>query len=466
MLKHIEKIGKHGQSIYCIVDERGMEQGPFEEKSGGLTTKGYYKDGKMDGPINLRSTDGTVNKDYVYRDGMALSGQEAEDYLQVWKKKRAAENEQRREQERLQPGVTLLTEEQIWGDENGDGQLEVIKKYGTAATLTDLAILLGGSMTTKGTRDGRTSEGDLGCSYYTTSPYEGDHAVCTVSIDGAKNACIPSTYYDSVRPVLPPVDTANLLSMSQRKGINDVDIVEYGSYPQTVADKETADKLEAALKEEKLSTTGKTYMFDSGIFEEYQYGNKKYVCVTGDPGDKTNQLSSGEIAEKKPYWVRVEPIEWLVDKSGFWVAKKALLSGITFSYHRKYDGDFSKTNMRKYLNNHFAKEMAPSEKDIKRAKMLKGLSEKLAEFSDLEQVKKTITPASTPERTETLARIVRIRREKAILSAAAQRAHKEGDEKAIQEIVKMAKPYAAREAAIRNKFRLKRAERRGKKGRE
>ena len=102
-------------------------------------------------------------------------------------------------------------------------------------------------------------------------------------------------------------------------------------------------------------------------------------------------------------------------------------------------------------------------------KILGGIKEKLAEVSDLEKVKAIVKPARTPERTETLARIMRVRRAKALLSVAAQKAQKEGNTEILQEIVEIAKPYAAREAVVRDKFHqrqvARRAERRSKKGR-
>ena len=88
------------------------------------------------------------------------------------------------------------------------------------------------------------------------------------------------------------------------------------------------------------------------------------------------------------------------------------------------------------------------------------LKKKLAEISDLEKVKRTVTPARTPERTETLVRITRVRKAKALLSKAAQKAHKEGDMEILQEIVEIAKPYAAREAVVRDKFHHRQAARR------
>ena len=48
--------------------------------------------------------------------------------------------------------TTLLTEDQIWGDQ----ALDVMKKYGLKTALTDLAIVLGGLMS----RTNTTSEGE------------------------------------------------------------------------------------------------------------------------------------------------------------------------------------------------------------------------------------------------------------------------------------------------------------------
>ena len=465
MLRHVGKRDSHGEPIYCNVDENGVEQGPFEiHYYGTRILKGYYKDGKKDGPVKFYANENDLISEHVFRDGVELFDQEAKDYLCEWKERQKKEKERKREEEKRQSDITLLTEEQVWGDEDGDGQLDVIKKYGKTAAPTDLAVLLGTPMTTTGTIDGRTSEGDLTCFYYTSSPYEGGSAVRTVSINGNKNGCIPYVK-EAVRPVIPPGKTIELLPMSEKKGINDVDIVEYGEYPQTVVDEETAGMLMESFQKHELTETGKVYWL-GGPSSEYECDGEKYVLVTSKPYNEENQLSSGEKVKKdKPYWVRVEPIEWLADKSGFWVAKKALISGIEFSYRDNYDGIFSKTNMCKYLKEHFSEEITPSEKDIRRVKMLKGLGKKLAEISDLEKVKRTVMPARTPERTEILARIMRVRKAKGILSSAAQKAHQEGDKKTLREIVKLAKPYAAREAAIRNKFNLKRAERRAKKSR-
>jgi hypothetical protein len=55
--------------------------------------------------------------------------------------------------------ATFLTEQQIWGDDRGNGQLQVMKSYGTKAGMSDLAIVLGGLMGNGAnkTKDGQRS---------------------------------------------------------------------------------------------------------------------------------------------------------------------------------------------------------------------------------------------------------------------------------------------------------------------
>jgi len=370
---------------------------------------------------------------------------------------------------------TLLKEDQIWGDDDGNGQLDMMKKYGTAVAPTDLTVILGGWMTGGGDR---TSEDDLTCRSWSASS-DGTGDVHCVYYRGDEDWYNADRRTISVRPALAPSE-ASKISPSEARSVAGVRIVEYGEYPQTVADDVTRAKLERLYDSKSLHPTGKNYTFDSvdlgdgnipfraKNYPEYELDGKKYVRIPGRPADGDSKLSTGEFAEaKKHYWVEVQPIEWLMDPSGTMVAKKCLFAGIQFDTNKKYDGDFSKTFMKKYLDTYFAKEIEPS-KVIDR-EMLKGLSEKLAEISDLEKLKTIVTLARTPERTEALARIMRVRKAKALLSAAAQKAHKEGDKKTLQEIVEMAKPYAAREAAVLNKFHLRRAERRAaraKKDRE
>jgi hypothetical protein len=327
--------------------------------------------------------------------------------------------------------------------------LEVIRQYGRATAATDLTVLLGGKLTEYGNRN---IEGDLTCYNWIASA--GQRGWVVYNIDNALCVEGGGLRYFSARPVLLPEETAKITPTATKKGIKDIEIVEYGEYPQTVADKQTSQELEKLFRAQSLRKTGKTYTFDAtrldGYMEgfkpwicpEYEYKGQKYICIYArDANHHHRYLSNGEYLSQfcfGDYWVRVEPIEWLKDPSGTWVSKRCLFSGVQFDTKRFYFGNFSKTFMKHYLDTYFAREIEPSELAVeKRERIIKGLSEKLTEISDLKKVKAIVKPARTPERTETLARIMRVRKAKALLSSAAQKAQKEGDEVLLQEIVEM-----------------------------
>ena len=149
-----------------------------------------------------------------------------------------------------------------------------------------------------------------------------------------------------------------------------VQICEYGAYPQTVAPKSVSQELEAQYQKNALKTTGKTYTFDSAELDaystgftprncaEYSFAGKKYVRIEGKPYDSDSILSDGTSVQKgQAYWFEVQPIEWLMDPKGTWVARQALFAGIQFDTDSNYDGNFANTAMYNYLQTHFAKEM-------------------------------------------------------------------------------------------------------------
>ena len=178
----------------------------------------------------------------------------------------------------------------------------------------------------------------------------------------------------SARPALPPSE-ASKISPSEARAIAGIRVAEYGEYPQTVADERTSEKLERLHDSRSLRPTGKNYTFDSvgltdydtpfraTFFSEYEMDGKRYIRVLGRPYDAYSKLSTGEqVEEGKPYWVEVQPIEWLMDRSGTMVAKKCLFAGIQFDTRDPYDVDFSETFMKHYLDTYFAKEMEPIER--------------------------------------------------------------------------------------------------------
>ena len=149
-----------------------------------------------------------------------------------------------------------------------------------------------------------------------------------------------------------------------------VQICENGAYPQTVAPKDVSQELEVQYQKNALKPTGKTYTFDSAELDaystgftprncaEYSFAGKKYVRIEGKPYDSDSILSDGTSVQKgQAYWFEVQPIEWLMDPKGTWVARQALFAGIQFDTDSSYDGNFANTAMYNYLQQYFAKEM-------------------------------------------------------------------------------------------------------------
>lgn len=262
--------------------------------------------------------------------------------------------------------VTFLTKEQIWGDDQGNGQLQVMKSYGKAAEASDLAKVLGGYVSSARTQDGiqpgyvwSASSGYVGAVITVYSPKENDH-------------CAAYERFSVARPVLPLSVTSKIMQSEVKLSnkIGDIQVVEYGEYPQTLAPKNVAKDLENAFSNGQLKTTGKSYTFDREEYNaykkpfnaeehfEYQHNDKRYIRVKAKPLDKLSMLSTGELVEaNKAYWLKVQPIDWLKDPSGVLIAKNGLFSGVQFDMTSNYTGDFKSTFMKKYLDTYFAKEM-------------------------------------------------------------------------------------------------------------
>jgi hypothetical protein len=228
----------------------------------------------------------------------------------------------------------------------GDVALDVIKqRKGKNCDATDLTAILGGNV---GGSQFHASQ----CSIFTASANEyGDVEILSNGKDGGWVHPEESRGV-SARPALPPYE-ASKIKPTKTKTVEGIQVVEYGEYPQTLADDSTSEKLEELHSSSSLPSTGKTYTFDSGggstkyqpykpkSYPEYEMDGKRYIRILGSPYDIYSWVERG-----KPYWVQVEPIEWLVDKTGWIVSKKCLFAGVP------------QTIMKHYLDNHFAKEIA------------------------------------------------------------------------------------------------------------
>lgn len=312
--------------------------------------------------------------------------------------------------------ATLLTDKETCGDEFARGQLQVMKSYDTITGMSDLAVLLGGAVCSSDntTRDGQRSA----CVGLASSDEFGKFDV--VDYEGYQLFDYPYARYLGARPVLPSSVASSIrLSDSTPEALakgeairgNPIkdsttgkviwnDVILYGEYPQAIAD-ETALKELNGLSEDQLKRmeTGKTYHFDGEkldacdkpfkpkAYVEYQFKGKKYIRVEAKTdGRGYSMLSNGKQAQAgQSYWVEVQPIEWLKDPSGTLVARQALFAGVQFHRTEIYYGSFQDTDMYRYLQEYFVKEIQPS----------KGLAQEAGEAHLAESA--AVVPKATEE---------------------------------------------------------------------
>ena len=262
--------------------------------------------------------------------------------------------------------LTLLSEGQIWGNDK-ESQLEVIRKYGTKAAITDLCVLTGSylcddtdyNIDEDSSLKGRTS-------WFWTRSDDNDDDVRTVIRDGDMDGTYRYRRDGAVRPALKSSVIFSQISPNRVRGYNGTEEVEYGEYPQYAADSRMQSILELEYNR-GIKKTGRSYTFDSVkyddyctgfkpvTYEEYEYQEKKYIRIraNSDFGGNKFKLSNGAFYRDDDYvWVEVSPVKWLIDdRTGILVSKIGLISGIRFlGRNHNYKGDFSRTEMKEYLD--------------------------------------------------------------------------------------------------------------------
>ena len=266
--------------------------------------------------------------------------------------------------------LTLLSEGQIWGN-SSESQLEVIRKYGTKAIITDLCILTGSYIWKETIVEDLSST--VRTSWFWTRSDDGSRDVVVVFRRGYRSFCSRYARYGAVRPALQSSVIFSQIFPNRVRGYNGTEEVEYGEYPQNAADLRMQNILESEYNR-GMNKTGRSYTFDSVryddydtgfipvTYEEYEYQGKKYIRIkaNSDFGGDRFMLSNGVKYRDGDYvWVEVSPVKWLIDnKTGILISKKGLVSGIRFlNKSTNYKGDFSKTEMKEYLDRYMSKEL-------------------------------------------------------------------------------------------------------------
>ena len=270
--------------------------------------------------------------------------------------------------------LTLLSEQEVWGI-NGGRQLDVLEKYGTKSAITDLVILTGGyceDSCSYMAPDDNSLKGRTGWVYTRSS--DGYGYVRGVFKDGSWCNRYRYDRNGAVRPALLSSFIFSQISPNRVRGYNGTEEVEYGEYPQYAPDSDVQRRLENEYKNGNLRQTGRNYTFDKTeyddydqyfqpvTYEEYDYNGKRYIRIraNSDYGSNSFKLSNGESYRNGDYvWVEVSPVKWLIDdKTQTLVSKRGLLAGIRFhTKDRSYNGDFSTTDMKEYLDKHMLRDL-------------------------------------------------------------------------------------------------------------
>ncbi len=273
---------------------------------------------------------------------------------------------------------TFLTEDEYWGD----NQLDVFKKRGTKAAITDFAILLGGWVSS--TEHVDTDEHLSGrTGYYWTKSDDGDNDARAVSFSGNRLLLKVLKRYCGARPALPysSIDNifANVVSIVKAKdGITEI---RCGGIPQQAPLKNMQIKLEKAYKRGGLKRVATGPITDSRKYneynepflpfehEQYEYEGKRYVRVKANScfNGAEFTLSNGERYKDGDYvWVEVQPFTfWLDEKKKWWIPEKIYIAGIQFNEKSNYHTeDFDKTNIKRYLDEHWAKYVELSMEEV------------------------------------------------------------------------------------------------------
>ena len=257
----------------------------------------------------------------------------------------------------------------------GSNKLDIIRKRGTKAAVTDFSILLGAYVSDCYTTDERVLKNRTG--YYWTKTDDKDNDARAVWNDGIIDfnnvtdrdvGARPASRYSRISDI-----STNVVSSIAKDGILEI---EYGYYPQDAVSERTEYILETNFLNGNLKKTGNTYATDSvpyddydkkfeiQLLEEYEFDNKRYVRIKSNNCNSEFMLSNGKTYKNESYvWIEVKPVKWLVDQNkDIMLSDKIIFGGVQFNNKRNYKGDFDKTDIKQFMDTHFSADLLQENK--------------------------------------------------------------------------------------------------------
>ena len=177
--------------------------------------------------------------------------------------------------------ITFLKEEYF------NKNINLIKKRGIIAPITDFAILLGGSVSEQNYYNNSNLLEDRAGYYWTSTVGNatdeimiGGKCVETstallVRPDGSKKSILVQRRDVGARPAISYSSISSMCS-NEKIASDGVLEVEYGEYPQQVVSKDLQEKLETLYLEGNLQKTGKLYITDSKVTDKHHIFDREF----------------------------------------------------------------------------------------------------------------------------------------------------------------------------------------------
>ena len=238
----------------------------------------------------------------------------------------------------------FLTQNQLYDDT----ALDVIKKRGTKAVITDYAIILGGYVS--------NFDDGSNLKYKIRSYFTGSYSESSVGIvyDDGKNYYTSLKRRDTgIRLVMPfkdKIPSNDGIILEKTDGVLEV---EYGYYPQDSVSIKLEEELNNKFLNNNIKVTGNIHLFDSDgnitTTEVYELNGKKFVFVKANFYRNRNsyKLSNDKVYKNGNYvWIEVKPIKWLIDKkSNLMIMEKILFEGVSFEDANDFINKYLKNEM-------------------------------------------------------------------------------------------------------------------------
>ncbi len=260
--------------------------------------------------------------------------------------------------------ATLLTREQI-DVKNQDSALETMKNSCLRfPPISDFARLSGGFPSwARKTSDGKPTAFDL----WLEGPY-------ILNQYNSPEGIVSPNVSSGIRPVLNADEVASINpnDIKRAGNIEGFETVFYGEFPQSVEINEKTVRFLNECSKELFGTPGYGEVKTNGLLKEtgknysllingkkkelkeYTYNGEKYIRIfscTDYDYKKLFGYEENDLYDVRPYWIKVELIEWVKDPSGVWFTKQALLGNVSYGEKQKVLNDFSKVAFSQYEHN-------------------------------------------------------------------------------------------------------------------